>query len=222
MSFLIAYGILNDNFDCSIDVVKRLLDNQYIVKFRELFWRCKQLKEHEVRIRQEFKIAFKNKLPISCNGDGLIEMLNKCFDSNNFVRYVFLTGPDEQFLNVVEMDKEEQVTDKNGKKKKTILDLLNPHWFSEESKLQLIEELKKITGSSKGIDFAKIILIAVENNVFIKKPSFELLVAAGFEDFGARSGYNEAYKKQKGYYKKDIGTDSFMRLNDDIINVSSI
>lgn len=214
LSFLVAYQILN-GINISFYSNGKMLSKEYVMKLRNLYWLCTLWNENEVRIRCEFKKAYKERRPILCNNDGLYDTLYKCLESKSFIDEVFMKEPDSEFFNENSWSingKDNTQTDlhedKDSNNKIKIFNLLCPNELNEDSKLQLLEDMKILTKEFKGVQFASFILAAVKNHLFMKRPSFEVLVEAGFTNFGAKSGYYSAYNDRENYYMKDLDSNS--------------
>lgn len=85
---------------------------------------------------------------------------------------------------------------------------------SNDQLKSFIDDLRELTEGYKGRSFASFIVASIENGIFTKAPSYEVLLKLGFKDFGSRSGYYKAYDDKKKYYRKDIETETFTRWCD--------
>ena len=87
--------------------------------------------------------------------------------------------------------------------------------FSDDVKRQVLDEIKNMARGLNGTLFAKVIYAALQNNVFNKKPQYELLVSTGIKEVEkGRSNYYRSLNVLATNYKIDIEIDAFTQKCD--------
>lgn len=183
LCFAITYMKYKKSLDISDKAIKNNVENEYITRYRTLWWRCELWNIYKSQIVQKKKYP---KMYLDNSKLGLVCYLEDVKRTLSFEGKELSLEPDVNYLS----DLENEVSPKKEIKKRK-MGLYD--YFCDDidnSKYDfVIHKLMELTLGFVGKKISEVIRAAYEARIFRDLPSYDALKEAGFENFGAKSGY---------------------------------